>query len=243
MEHNGLEVQIAVAKIGKYATSESGDTMEMIERPQGGLSLVLADGQRSGRGAKRISNLVARKTLSLLAEGVRDGAAARAAHDYLYAFRGGKVQSTLNIVSIDLVSRTVVLSRNSNCPVIMIHEGEITALDAPSCPVGIYQYTKPNITEVPIVPSLCILVFTDGLLFAGQRCGQQLDVTSFFVEQYEQNLGQDAQTLADSLLGEAVSLEEGRPTDDISILVTNIVPANSGDRPRQVRRMNVTFPI
>ena len=56
-----LELQVGVSKVGKYATSASGDTLEMIERPHGGLSLVLVDGQRSGTAAKRISNLVARK--------------------------------------------------------------------------------------------------------------------------------------------------------------------------------------
>ncbi len=80
---NDLELQVAVAKVSKYAVSESGDTVETIERPHGGLSLVLVDGQRSGKSAKAISNIVARKAVSLLADGVRDGAAARAAHDYL----------------------------------------------------------------------------------------------------------------------------------------------------------------
>lgn len=104
-----LDLQVAVAKIGKYATSESGDTLEMIERPQGGLSIVLVDGQRSGRAAKRISNIVVRKAISLLADGVRDGAVARAAHDYLRTMRGGTVSATLNIVSIDLQTETLVI--------------------------------------------------------------------------------------------------------------------------------------
>ena len=63
------EVQMAVAKINKYASSESGDTVEVVERPKGGLSAVVADGQRSGRSAKAISNLVVRKAISLLAAG------------------------------------------------------------------------------------------------------------------------------------------------------------------------------
>ncbi len=66
-----VEVRIAVSKVRKYATSESGDTVEIVERPNGGLSVVLADGQSSGKGAKAISNLVVRKVISLLAEGVR----------------------------------------------------------------------------------------------------------------------------------------------------------------------------
>ncbi|MBI4730570.1 MAG: hypothetical protein HY781_00240 [Chloroflexi bacterium] len=73
-----MEVQIAVAKTNKYAVTESGDTLEVVERPNGGLSVVLADGQTSGRGAKAVSMMVVRKVISLLAEGVRDGAAARA---------------------------------------------------------------------------------------------------------------------------------------------------------------------
>ncbi len=56
---NRLEIELAVAKVAKYATSESGDTVEVVERPHGGISIVVSDGQRSGRSAKAISNLVA----------------------------------------------------------------------------------------------------------------------------------------------------------------------------------------
>ena len=47
-----MEIQIAVAKINKYAVSESGDTLEVVERPTGGVSVVLADGQTSGTRRK-----------------------------------------------------------------------------------------------------------------------------------------------------------------------------------------------
>ena len=59
--HLGLTLELAVAKVGKYATNESGDTVEVVERPHGGLSVVIVDGQRSGKSAKAISNIVARK--------------------------------------------------------------------------------------------------------------------------------------------------------------------------------------
>ncbi len=234
-----MEIQAAVAKVQKYATSESGDTLEIIERPQGGLSLVLADGQRSGRAAKAISNLVARKAISLLAEGVRDGAAARAAHDYLYANRGGKVSATLNIVSVDLVTNTVVISRNSHCPVIVIDHDGARALDASSQPVGIYPWTKPVITELPIVPHTWLVVFTDGALVAGQRYGERLDMMQF-VTDFLGRGERDAQAMADAILERAVELDRGRPSDDISILVIAIVPRVREDN---VRRMTVSFPI
>ena len=124
-----MEAQVAVAKTRKYATSESGDSLEMIERPTGGLSLVLADGQTSGKAAKAIAGIVVRKAISLLADGVRDGAAARAASDYLYTHRSGKVLATLNILSIDLLSQSLVVSRNNPAPVFLIEAGELQVLD------------------------------------------------------------------------------------------------------------------
>ena len=73
-----MHLSVAASKINKWAVRESGDTLEMIERPHGGISFVLADGQSSGEAAKAISIRVVRKVVSELAEGVRDGAAAQA---------------------------------------------------------------------------------------------------------------------------------------------------------------------
>jgi len=72
---------------------------------------VLADGQNLwSRASKTISTMVVRKESALLAEGVRDGAAARAASDYLYTERNGKVTATLNILSADLQTNTLVIT-------------------------------------------------------------------------------------------------------------------------------------
>ncbi|MDH7487126.1 MAG: PP2C family protein-serine/threonine phosphatase [Anaerolineae bacterium] len=233
-----VEVQAAAAKVGKYATSESGDTLEMIERPLGGVSFVLADGQSSGRGAKQISNLVARKAISLLAEGVRDGAAARAAHDYLRAQRQGKVSATLNIVSVDLATRTIVISRNSHCPVLVVNDEGLRLLDEPSEPIGIRARTRPVISELPLAAGTLVVVFTDGVWTAGQRYGRRLDV----VEVVKEMQGGEftAQQMADTILDRAVALDEGRPADDISVLVVRVV---AKEDEAEVRRMDVRFPV
>jgi serine phosphatase RsbU (regulator of sigma subunit) len=238
-----LELQVAVAKVSKYAVSESGDTVEVIERPHGGLSLVMVDGQRSGKSAKAISNMVTRKAVSLLADGVRDGAAARAAHDYLRTMRGGQVSATLNIVSVDLGTLTIVISRNSHCPAIILRgdEGEIQLLDEPSQAVGIHERTRPVITEIPIVQDLHVVLFTDGILAAGQRYGQKLDAPSFVQEQLVLcSEGTCARALADALLARAVELDQGRPGDDISVVVVSVVALQQSD---DVRRLSVRFPI
>ena len=241
-----MEVQVAVAKVAKYATGESGDTVEMIERPHGGLSFVMVDGQRSGRSAKAISNLVARKAISLLAEGVRDGAAARAAHDYLYTYRGGKVLATLNILSVDMVSRTIVLSRNSHCPTLVVTDEELHILDEPSRPVGVHRGTKPLVTELPLQAATTVVLFTDGLLDAGQRYGHSPDIPDA-VQALCNDRGCDAQSIADQLLARALELDQCRAGDDITVLVLAVRARQDDDRPAlsgaDVRRMSVTFPL
>jgi len=231
-----MEIEVAVAKVGKWATSESGDTLEMIERPQGGLSFVLVDGQRSGRAAKA---LVARKAVSELAEGVRDGAAARAAHDYLYTHKGGKVSATLNILSVDLASGTLVLSRNSNCPTVIVTPDDgLRLLDEPSQPVGVRRGTKPQIAELPLVVGTVVVVYTDGLEAAGARSSYVFDVPAA-VGELVRGDGVSAQRLADDLLERALALEEGRPNDDISVLVLRVVDRASDG----ARRLVLTLPL
>ena len=175
-----MEVQIAVAKVNKYATSESGDTLEVIERPNGGLSVVLADGQTSGRGAKAVSQLVVRKVIGLLAEGVRDGAAARAASDALFTDKKGKVICTLNIASIDLHTGTIVLARNNPTPMFICRAETIDRIDSESIPLGTSRDVRPLITEMPLEPGLTIVIYTDGLTHAGSRRGMPMDVAISF---------------------------------------------------------------
>ncbi len=233
-----MEVQIAVAKINKYATAESGDTLEVVERPNGGLSVVLADGQTSGLGAKAVSMMVVRRVIGLLAEGVRDGAAARAASDALFTEKKGKVICTLNIASVDLHSGTIVLTRNNPAPIFICRGDKADCLGAESVPLGTSRDVRPVITELEVEAGTTVVIYTDGLMNAGIRRGHSMDVCEVIRSLLDEQ-EPTPQELADSLLSYAVKLDEGRPADDISVLVLKVVPRGGDD----VRRMTVRLPI
>jgi serine phosphatase RsbU (regulator of sigma subunit) len=233
-----MEVRIAVSKTQKYATSDSGDTVEVVERPNGGLSVVMADGQSSGRGAKWISTMVVRKVIALLAEGVRDGAAARAASDYLYTERSGKVSATLNILSVDKQTNTLVITRNNPAPVLVAINEEIKVLDEKCSPIGLLRDTRPTINEIPIDAGLTVVMYTDGLVHAGSRYGEIMDVIACVQSLLEEE-DPSPQFIADDLLDTAVRLDQGRPSDDISITVMRVTSYTGDD----VRRMSVQLPL
>lgn len=233
-----MEVQIAAAKVNKYAVSESGDTLEVIERPNGGVSVVLADGQTSGRGAKAVSQMVVRKVIGLLAEGVRDGAAARAASDALYTEKKGKVICTLNIASIDMHSGTIVLGRNNPSPMFVCRNMHLDRFDSKSVPLGASRDVRPSITEFELEAGLVIVIYTDGLVHAGVRRGNPMNAEEVLQSMLEDQ-DPSPQEIADTLLAHAVNLDENRPADDISVLVIK-VGTRDGD---SVRRMSVRLPL
>ena len=232
-----MEIRIAVAKTNKYATSTSGDTVEVIERPKGGVSIVMADGQSSGRGAKWVSSFVVRKVISLLADGVRDGAAARAASDALYTERSGRVSATLNLLSVDLQTKTLVITRNNPAPALVAQNGRVNCLEEESKPVGHYRDTRPQITQIELEPDLTVIIFTDGITHAGSRTGEKLEANRFIEALLQEP--NTAKSIADALMEKALELDQGRPVDDTTIVVLKVTP-KQGD---QVRRMSVRLPI
>lgn len=237
-----VHLRVSVAKAPKFGLRDSGDTAEVAERPRGGMSVVLADGQGHGRAAKRISALVVSKALSLVADGGRDGAVARVVHDYLFALRDGKVSATLTMISADLATGTLVVSRNSHCPVIVKRNGRTSMLTKATEPIGVHRWMKPAIDEWPLAPDTVLLTFTDGILAAGQRRGTPLDLKR--LRKLVSGTAPDQiDALAEETLAYAMSCDDGRPGDDMTVVAVSLAEANAELGSVPVRRMQASLPL
>lgn len=220
---DSLVIDVGVAKTEKYASRESGDTVELIERPSGGVTIVMIDGQGSGKAAKTLSLLLSSRAVSLVKEGVRDGVVARATHDFLFAFRHGQVSATLDLLSIDLKTRTIVITRNAEAPMILQADGHVNVLPAQSGPIGRYRWTKPSVEEIPMRSGVDIVLFTDGIPHSGRRRNlPPLDLAAWG----ESRLGRGvaAQELADALLADVMERDDGRPNDDMAVVALSLHP-------------------
>ncbi len=234
-----MEIQIAVAKATKFGSLESGDSVEIIERPNGGLSVVMCDGQTSGREAKMISGMVVRKVIALIADGIRDGAAARAASDLLYTERNGQYPVFLNILSADLQSGTIVVSRNNPTPIFVAQDNHIECLSGETQPIGTARNIRPLISEITLTPGTTVVMYTDGVANAGLKSsGLGLDIcTALEAVMDEENPSADR--IADSILGQAIRLDLGQPQDDMTIAVLRILAVGKD----QIRRLSVRLPV
>lgn len=234
-----LAVDLAIAKTTKYATRESGDTVEVIERPTGGVSVVTVDGQGSGRAAKTLSHLLTAKAVALLKDGVRDGAVARAVHDHLFAFRGGQVSATLDILSVDAAAQTVLLTRNAVTPAVVGHLGSLEIVPVSSGPIGRYPRTRPEVVEWPMADGWYVITVTDGIVAAGERGGDG----SFDVLEFLRQLPSSfcsAADLADLILQEAIRRDAGKPGDDLSVVALAL---HKHEEQPLVRRLSLAVPL
>ncbi len=199
---------------------------------------MLADGQSSGLAAKGISIRVVRKVVADIAEGVRDGAVARAANDMLYTMRHGKISATLVIMSVELGSQSLIITRCGNSPVFVRPPGgDIEAYGSDSPSLGFYRNTRPTVDHIYLEPGLVAIACTDGIIHAGHRASENPD----FVEELE-NIWQNepnAKALADGLLDYAMDLDDGRPSDDMSVVVVHVESGES----KGPRRMMVEVPL
>ncbi len=233
-----MQIEVAVNKTAKYACGQCGDSAEVVERPKGGVSALIADGQGSGRSAKLTSSLVVRKAAALIADGTRDGAVARATHDFLFALRDGKVSATLTIISADLASRTIVVSRNSNCPVLVKKGREVEVLADQVEPIGFHHFMKPVIHEIDLTGDMLLLTFTDGILHAGRMQEKQLQLEQV-AEMLRETPAHNCRELVDGVLESALQLDDRRPADDMTVLALGV----HSDEHNKIARLRVSHPF
>ena len=234
-----MEVKVGIAKINKYAVAECGDSVEIAERPRGGISAILADGQGSGKAAKNTSSLVVNKAAALIADGARDGAVARAVHDFLYALKDGKVSSTLTIISADVDTQTAVFCRNSNCPVIVKTSYGINIYDEEVGPIGVHKRMKPLLYQLPLEEGMIVLSYSDGIQAAGRKRGRNINRDKI-IKLLNDSSPNDVAYLTESILECALEVDDYRPGDDMTVLAMGLSTSESLHR---VQRVSISFPI
>lgn len=106
-------------------------------------------------------------------------------------------------------------------------------LDEPVGPIGTQRVTKPSITELPLQEGTLAVVYTDGLERAGARSTPVFDIPGALREIAEQGQVAAAQ-IADGLLERALVLENGRPRDDISVLVLRVAERSAENDARHL---------
>lgn len=229
---------VGVGKMNRYASRDSGDTVEVVERPGGGISVVVADAQGSGPGAKLLSSLVTARAVSLIKDGVRDTAVHEAVHDHLYHYKSGKVSCTLTTLTADTRRRLLTITRNTDISAYFVCDGRLEAADEPSKPMGTSDGLRPVQRSISLDSNIWAVAVTDGVAHAGSRTGIAVDIGAV-VQGYVEGAA-DAECVAKRILDAAVQRDRGRPVDDMSVVVLGVLAQELTD---ERRFMTVSVPL
>ena len=97
---------------------------------------------------------------------------------------------------------------------------------------------KPAITHLELVEETVLIGVTDGVTHAGRYGGGPAFSFEWVYDRL--NSGRPVQELADEILGYAISLDGGKPRDDMVVAVLTVT-----ERPNAlgIRRMSVSYPF
>ena len=232
-----MELQAAISKVDRYSSAEQGDKVEVIERPRGGLSIIMAEGKLCGRRSRSIAMKAVHSILNLIASGLHDGAASRTVLTNINAEHKGKAQVSLSIISCDLESHSIVITKNNPTPVITVFEGIVDYLRFEE-KINSDLSVEPSVYQFEIQEGRDFILVSDGVLQAGTQYEQPLDLR-ISVESLFEDDEPSVQEVADAILTQAVNQDLGRPRDDMTVTVLRISPAP----PNNIRRECVHFPI
>jgi len=232
-----MELQAAISKVDRYSSAEHGDKVEIIERPRGGISIIMAEGKLSGRRSKTIAMKAVHSILSLITNGLHDGAASRAVLSTISEEHQGKAQISVSIISCDLDSHSIVITKNNVIPVLTVFEGVAEYLRFDST-IDTDHCCVPSVFQFEIEEGRDFVMVSDGILQAGSQYEQPLDLR-LLVESLFEDDEPSVQEIADAILNQAISQDTGRPRDDMTVTVLRISPSPS----ENIRRECINFPI
>ena len=162
----------------------------------------------------------------------------RSINDFLYALRDGRVSCTVTILTADLDARSLVVSRNSNCPVVIGHSDGSHCLDSAETPIGVHRQNRPSITHWPLYPGTTVVGFTDGVIHAGRRTEQAFDVNQ--VQSFLYQGREDSQRAAEQILAHALAADNNQPKDDMVVAALAITDADKG---LGIRHLQLSYPF
>lgn len=218
-----MELKIGIAKTAQYRRLESYETVEIVERPQGkGYSVLLSDGYLNGKADKHVSNACAKKIMDSIFDGVRDSVALRAASDHIFSQYQGRAHVNLTLLSLDLSTNTIVVSRNNPYPIYYFRDEEIRTWSNPSTSLGVSHRVEPTINEIPIEPETIVIAASDGIFQSGGEYGYDWDIPVHLLSILEENFCPSAQEIANLILNQAILLDSNRPKQDMTIVVFQI---------------------
>lgn len=203
-----------LAKEGNPICGDSGDSVTLGEGRQ---LLMISDGMGAGIPAAMKSGSAVNMLTHLLEVGFDRYTAVDTVNTVLLLQGGEEAFVTLDMCIIDRYDNSAEFIKTGAAPSFIKRDGKVQVIKNASLPVGMLQTVDKAIFNAQLEAGDMVIMASDGLLDADNQT--DLD---WLIGLLEDNSIEDAQVMAEFLLGKAVALSGGRLKDDITVLVAKV---------------------
>lgn len=204
------DMVLGLASSNKDNNNISGDCHSLQRIGDNKFMLAICDGMGSGEGAEKISNL----TISLVENFYKanfDSETILSSVNKLVSLNNGERFSSLDIAVVDLNDGVGDFIKLGACEGYIKTKESVIEIPSGALPVGMLDEIAPKITKTVLDSGDCVILVSDG-------------ISDVFKEKelinYINNLTTtNPQAIAEAILEKALSIDNGLPHDDMTVLV------------------------
>ena len=209
-----LDAAFGLAVCKKENSIKSGDTHALTKIDEGTFLIALSDGMGSGALANQTSSTAVSLIESFYKAGLESKIILSMVNKVL-ALNTDDNFSAIDVLTINLFNMQGDFIKIGSPASYVISNDGIRIIEGNSLPLGILDDLKPTGISLPIEEGATLLLITDGV---SDAFGSSTDFISFLKSAHSIN----PQRLADDVLKKAISLDDDKPKDDMTVLAIRI---------------------
>ncbi|MCX7746358.1 MAG: stage II sporulation protein E [Clostridia bacterium] len=219
VEEEVFKVTTGIARVSKYSGIISGDNYTFMSNGDGKYVLALSDGMGSGQKAAAQS----RATISLLEQLMETGfdkdTTVKLINSILVLKSTEETFATIDLSLINLFSGEVEFVKIGAVPTYIKKSDGVEIVKSFSLPAGILSNIETELIKKNVESGDFVIMLTDGILDSfNNETNKEKALTQFIQEIDTLN----PQEIADLILNKAYDNCEGKPTDDMMVLVAKV---------------------
>lgn len=219
LSEDKYSVQIGIAKSTKAGSPVSGDSSIHIKLNDGKYLLAISDGMGSGPDAMKSSKIAIKMLERLLTAGFEKDVSIKLINSTLSANTSEDMYATLDIQILDLFNGNMEFIKNSACPTYIKRNKEVQLLKSVSLPTGILSNVDLVVYDYDLQDGDILVMCSDGIIDSNKEYLNKQLWLKYLLEDIQTD---DAQKIADIIIGEAIDNDFGVQKDDMTVIVAKV---------------------
>lgn len=219
VEEESYKVITGVAKAAKHDIKVSGDSYTFMNSGDGKFILALSDGMGSGQRAATQSQAAINMLEQFIESGFDKDTAIKLINSILVLKSSDDSFATIDLSVVDLYDGQVEFVKIGAIPTYIKKEDRVDIVKSVSLPAGILSHIDTEMVKKKVDSGDFVIMMSDGILDAFKKQEEGENKLHDFIKNIN---SKNPQEIADNILEEAKENCDGKPIDDMMVVVAKI---------------------